>query len=74
MSRRMSKVSAAAEKPRKQIERVVRVSARLAALAVLLDSLVSILIVDLARVRRRQDLVSVGYFDEFLACSIIASI
>lgn len=53
MTRRMAEVSAAAEKPRKQIKRVVGWSPGLSSLSVLGDSVVSVLIVDFASVRRR---------------------
>lgn len=73
MPRRMSEVSAAAEKPRKQVEGIVRLSSRIASLPMLLHSLVSILIVDLARGGCRKNVICLGDFDKFLACVLVAS-
>lgn len=74
MARRVPKVAPASEEPREQVERIVRRLACLSALPVLRDPVVSVLVVDLARVRRRQYVVGIGYIDEFLARGLVASI
>lgn len=73
VARRMPEVSSAAEKPREQIKGVVRGASRRPALPVLLDSLVSVLIVDFPRGRCREDIVRVCDFDEFLPRRLVAS-
>lgn len=74
MARRVPKVAPAPEEPREQVERIVRRLACLSALPVLRDPVVSVLVVDLARVRRGQYVVGIGYIDEFLARGLVASI
>jgi hypothetical protein len=69
----MSKVSAAAEEPREEIERIVCLAAGHSALAMLLDSLTAILVIDLSCGWCRQDFVRFGDFNKSLAGRVISS-
>lgn len=73
MTRRMAKVSTPAKEPREQVEWIVGSTTRLLALAVLLDAIVAVLVVDFAERGCRQDVVRVGDFDELLARCFIAT-
>lgn len=73
MPRRMAKVSTPAKEPREQVEWIVRLTTRLLALAVLLDAIVAVLVVDFAERGCRQDIVRVGDFDKLLARCFIAT-
>lgn len=65
--------AAATEEAGEQIERVVGSTARAAALAMLFEALVAILVVDLARGGRRQDLVRLGDVDELFLRGFVSS-
>ena len=68
------KVSATAEEATEQIERIVPVSSPLPALLMLLHSLVAVLVVDLPYFSVDKDIVSFGYFDEFLVRRLIVRV
>jgi hypothetical protein len=73
-TRRVPKMAPASEKSREQVERVVAAAAaRRAALSVLLDAVVAVLVVDLAQGAGREDVVGVGDFDEFLARGFVVA-
>jgi hypothetical protein len=67
----MSKVSRATEEAREEVEGVVL--AWTAALLVLLNALVAVLIVDLACLLLAQDIVGFSYLDELLTRLIVAT-
>lgn len=68
----MTKVAAAAEEAAKEVKGVVRTSA-IAALAMLGETFVAVLVVDLARFGLRESLVRVCYLDEFLVGRVITA-
>jgi hypothetical protein len=68
----LTKVTAAAEEAREEVEGVVLL-ARTAAFSVLLDAVVAVLVVDLAGLFVDEDLVGVGYRDELLRSFIVAT-
>jgi hypothetical protein len=68
----VSEVARAAEETREEVEGVVLLAGA-AALLVLLDAIVAVLVVDLASFFFREDFVGFGYFDELLACCFVAA-
>jgi hypothetical protein len=68
----VSKVTAAAEEAREEVEWVVLL-AWAAAFPVLLDAVVAVLVVDLASLFVDKDLVGVGYRDELLGGIVITT-
>lgn len=72
MSRRMTKMSSAAEKSREQVEGVVRRATRRTALSVSFKTLVAVLIVDFACRRGRQYFVRFGDFAELFTRRLVA--
>lgn len=69
----MSSVSTTAEESREEIERVIGAAARCTTLAMLLDAIVAVLVVDLAEGRSREDVVRVSDFAELLARGLVAT-
>ena len=63
-------MSAAAEEAGEEVERVVP-AATAAALLVLLEPFVAILVVDAAGFGRREGVVGFGYLDEFLGSGLV---
>lgn len=74
MSGSVAEMTTTTEEPGEQIERVVAASACRAALTVLLNALVAILVVDFACGRGGEDIVGVCDLDKFLARSFISTI
>lgn len=70
----MSSVSTAAEESREEIEGVIRAAARRTTLAMLLDTIVAVLVVDLAEGGSREDIVGISDFAELLARGLVATV
>jgi hypothetical protein len=70
----MSRVSAAAEESREEIEGVIGAATRCTTLAMLLDAIVAVLVVDLAEGGSREDIVGVSDFAELLARGLVATV
>jgi hypothetical protein len=68
----VSEVPAAAEEAGEEVEGVVLLAGA-AALLVLLDAIVAVLVVYLAGLLLAEDFVGFGYFDELLTCSFVAA-
>lgn len=69
----MARVAPSAEEPREHVERIIGTAARAAALAVLLDAVVAVLVVDLAQGGRRQNIIGIRDLDKLLARSFVAT-
>lgn len=69
----MSKVAAATEEAAKEVKRVMRTSA-IAALAMLGQAFVAVLVVDPARFGLRESLVSVCYLDKFFVGRFVTAV
>lgn len=74
VARRMSEMATTTEESREQIKRVIRRSTGRASLSVIIQSFVPVLVVDLARCRRGQNIVGFCDLDEFLACRFVAPV
>lgn len=73
VARRMSEVATSAKESREQVEGVICGSAGRAALSMLFQAIMAVLVIDLPRCRGGQDIVCFCYLDEFLAGCLIAS-
>lgn len=69
----MPEVAAAAEEAGEEIERVVARAGATAALLVLLQAFVAVLVVDAAGFGRGEGVVGFGYLDEFLGGGFVAA-